>query len=372
MTSINERLRDAQMHRSIDLQQYGAGVVKKMLAVLLAANDELAIEIASALLRLPPESFTVRRLEAQLASIRALHARLYAQVHAELQAAIHSLAEVEAEFQLELFRGAVPAPVQIRFPITGISVEQVYAAAISRPFQGRLLSGWASNLEASALEIVRNTIRMGYIEGQTTQQIVRRLIGTRANRYADGTLQRSRRDVTAVVNTALAHTAATAREQMYVTNSDLIKELIWHSALDTLTSEMCRARADKRYTPITHEPIGHSIPWGQGPSRIHWNCRSSALPVLKSFRELGFDVDELPPGTRASMDGQVPAEMTYIEWFKRQSAARQDEIVGPTRGQLMRSGRLPFDRLYTQRGQWLSLAALKKRNPEAFVRAFRE
>jgi hypothetical protein len=50
-------------------------------------------------------------------------------------------------------------------------------------------------------------------------------------------------------------------------------------------------------------------------------------------------------------------------------AARQDEIVGPTRGALMRSGKLPFDSLYTDRGEYLTLDQLRERNAAAFKRA---
>ncbi len=72
-------------------------------------------------------------------------------------------------------------------------------------------------------------------------------------------------------------------------------------------------------------------------------------------------MDELPQTTRASMDGQVPADMTYGQWFTRQSAARQDEIVGPARGQLFREGKITFDRFSDDRGRWLTLDQLRSR-----------
>ena len=49
------------------------------------------------------------------------------------------------------------------------------------------------------------------------------------------------------------------------------------------------------------------------------------------------------------MDGALPADLTYGQWLQKQSAARQDEVVGPTRGALMREGKLPFDELYSRR-----------------------
>ncbi|MGT2493120.1 hypothetical protein ACU4GD_28065 [Cupriavidus basilensis] len=82
-----------------------------------------------------------------------------------------------------------------------------------------------------------------------------------------------------------------------------------------------------------------------------------------------MDIDEMPASTRATMDGQVPADMTYSQWLMKQSAARQDEVVGPTRGALMRSGGMKFDELYDSRGRYLSLDELRRRDAAAFERA---
>ena len=64
---------------------------------------------------------------------------------------------------------------------TGVATaEQVYAAAMSRPFQGRLLSEWASGIEAQRMTRIRDAVRIGYVENESVQQIVRRVRGTRA------------------------------------------------------------------------------------------------------------------------------------------------------------------------------------------------
>ncbi|WP_236176002.1 hypothetical protein [Pseudomonas pseudonitroreducens] len=46
---------------------------------------------------------------------------------------------------------------------------------LSRPFQGRLLRGWASTIESDQLAKVRNAVRQGYMEGKTVAQIVNEL-----------------------------------------------------------------------------------------------------------------------------------------------------------------------------------------------------
>jgi hypothetical protein len=70
-------------------------------------------------------------------------------------------------------------------------------------------------------------------------------------------------------------------------------------------------------------------------------------------------MDELSPGQRASMDGQVAGDTTYAEWFGKQSAARQDKIVGPTRGALFRSGNVTFEKFTNEKGRYLTLEQLQ-------------
>ena len=89
--------------------------------------------------------------------------------------------------------------------------------------------------------------------------------------------------------------------------------------------------------------------------------------ILKSASELGLP--DLDPQTRAAMDGAVPADTTYSQWFAKQSAARQDEIVGPKRGALFRKGGLSFDKFSNEKGVWLDLEQLQERNKAAFQRA---
>jgi hypothetical protein len=112
------------------------------------------------------------------------------------------------------------------------------------------------------------------------------------------------------------------------------------------------------------------MPWGGGPGKFHWGCRSTSSPVLKSIKELGGeDIESFTPAQRASMDGAVPADVTYSDWIKRQSAARQDEILGPVRGKLLRDGGIAPEGFATDKGRWLNLDQLRERNAAAFKRA---
>ena len=91
------------------------------------------------------------------------------------------------------------------------------------------------------------------------------------------------------------------------------------------------------------------------------NCRSTSAPVTKSFRDLGIDADEVPAGTRASMDGQAPQETDFGSWLERQSKARQDDVLGPGRADLWRDGKIGFRDLVDGQGRELTLEQLRAR-----------
>ncbi len=366
MTTVNEQLLDASISHAIDMQRYSNGVVRRLIALLNRADNDLFLQINSALSRLPAESFTVERLDLLLADVRRVNEAAYQQLRHGLESELKDLVAYESNYQMQLFQSALP----VQLSVASISVEQVYSAALARPMQSRLLSEWAKGIEADKMVRIRDALRMGYVEGETISQMVQRIRGTRARGYEDGIIQTDRRNAESIVRTAISHTAGHTRDRFAEANASLIAATVWISTLDMRTTkEICVPRDGKKYDPVTHKPIGHDMPWGAGPGRAHWNCRSSSYFALKSWKSLGIDMEELPESFRSSMDGTVPESTTYIDWIKKQSAGRQDDFLGTTRGRLLRSGGLPVDRLYDQKGKWLSLDQLREKDAAAFSRA---
>lgn len=356
--AVNDVLLDAAVSHQVALQRYGNGVIRRILALLNRVDADLFAQLTAALERAPQNVVTVERIDQLLASVRSINAQAYRQLMQELEGELRQFAAYEVGYQQRLFERAIPAAVQVQFQVASASATQAYAAALARPFQGRLLREWAQSIEADRMARIRDAVRMGFVEGESIDQIVRRIRGTRANGYADGLLEIDRRNAVSVVRTAVAHTASVARDQLYEANADIIKGERWSSTLDSRTTPVCRARDGKLYEV------------GKGPKApAHWNCRSVRVPVLKSWRELGIDEDELPAGTRASMDGQVPADLTYQQWLKNKPASFQDEVLGPTRGKLFRQGGVTLDRFVNREGDQITLAELRRKDAEAFERA---
>lgn len=368
--SVNERLQSEAVHHAVDLIHYSNATVQRMIALLNRTDSELAAKLTEALDQMPQRDWSVQRLEGLLQSVRLLNRAAYSVVERELTAELQKLATEEAGYQLELFRATVPAQVQATVSVAAVDAGQVAAAALARPFQGVVLREALAGLEAGRAKMIRDEIRKGYVAQESIPEIVRRLRGTRAKSYADGLWQRSRNDVEAVVRTAVSHTAGVARDAFYSRNTDLIKALQWVSTLDARTTlEFCVPRDGKQYTPDTHKPIGHKFKWGAGPGRIHWCCRSTSVPITKSWRELGVPMDDLKPTDRASMDGAVHADLAYGSWLAKQSASRQDEVLGTTRALLFRKGGLNIEAFSNDKGRLLTLDQLRERNSAAFKRA---
>ncbi|HEN5323292.1 TPA: hypothetical protein U6L27_005429, partial [Klebsiella pneumoniae] len=221
------------------------------------------------------------------------------------------------------------------------------------------------NLEADRMARISNTVRQGFLLGDTHEQIARKVRGHANRGYQDGALQISRANAGSIAKTAVGHLAATARKSFADANDDILKGKQWLSTLDNKTSKDCRIRDRLKYT-LDNKPVGHKVPYLQGPGKIHFCCRSTETYILKSSEELGIKVGEIKDSSRASMDGQVPADTNYQDWFSRQSFTRQAEIVGETRARLIRDGGMSPDEFYNDRGEWLTLDQLRNRDAQAF------
>jgi len=353
MATANEKLQTAAIDHSFDGIRYQNQVVYKVIALLNRTDKDLFVQLTAALQHLPVSQFTVERLDSLLASVRQINATAYQKIRHELQTELADLVAYEQGYQHQLFQNTLP----VTFEVATVPVAQVVSSAMARPFQGRLLSEWMAGLEAEKAAKIRDAIRIGYVEGQTIQEMVQRIRGTKARQYQDGILEITRRNAETIVRTAVSHTANHTRQKFAEANDDLVKGVKWLSTLDGKTSDVCISRDSKVY-PVDSGP--------RPPA--HFNCRSTTTFVLKSFRELNIDLKELPEGSRSSMDGQVPASMTYNEWLKGKDSTFQDKVLGPTRAKLFREG-MPVDRFVNKAGDRLTLDELRKRDAEYFRKA---
>ncbi len=146
-------------------------------------------------------------------------------------------------------------------------------------------------------------------------------------------------------------------------DTDLVRKIIaglaGPVALDQVVSVECRDFSGHVYNLETEGGY-----YTAGGVIVH-NCRGSTVPVVKSWAELGIPAKELTGQMRASMNGAVSGKITYGDWIKTQPAAVQDEALGPTRAEMLRTGKLEVRDFVDIRGDTITLDQLRKLHPAA-------
>jgi hypothetical protein len=213
-------------------------------------------------------------------------------------------------------------------------------------------------------------MRSGVLRGETVDQLARRVRGTKANGFKDGVMQASRAQATALVRTSVQTVSNAARAEVFNANKDVIRGQQHLSTLDPRTCPICRP-IDNAAWDLTGAPLPDSPYKGPNPGRppLHWQCRCVRMPVLRPIEELvnivgprkAGALDALPPSTRASMNGQVAADLTYEEWLNGKSEAAQKEILGPGKWQLWKAEKLTLSDMVDQSGRPLTVAELQAR-----------
>ena len=351
MGTINEELRDRAIRHAIALGQYGDGRADKVVRLLNGADADILGRLAAGLADqsergLVPTARAQVRLQKLLSEVGALNGAIYSQVLDVLSTELDALAGAEAGFQRDALRAAVGADLGFALPAPA----RLRAIVEASPIEGRLLASWTEGMSAARLDRLGAALRLGMAQGEATDQLVARVRGTKAARYADGVLDISRRSAQSIVRTSVTHVSNVAAQETWRENVHVVKAWQFLATLDARTTTTCGALDGQTF----------SIGEGPVPPR-HIRCRSISVAVTRGYRELGVDRDELPAGKRASMDGQVAGRTSYSDWLAKRSPAQQDEALGPTRARLFRSGELSLRDMVASDGRRLTLEQLRAR-----------
>ncbi len=380
MSTSNEELRDAYLRRQIGLLQLSDPIAARLLRILNGTEDELrkTIEqyvevLATVNLYSKRGKSLIERLERAILKVRGSAMDELAKA---LVRELEGIAIEEAKAVGTAIRTALVVEVGLNTP----SNRRLRIIAREVQPRGAALQRWIDGLKAQEARIITAEVAAGLANGDNTNAIVRRIIGTKEFRGADGQTQRVRTNVDALVRTSVMEVAAQVRTALVAENSNLFSEEQLVATLDSRTTPLCRSLDGKRFPP------------GTGPRPpLHWRCRTVRVPVFdggvigtrpaKPVTEklLRREFDQANTTLSWSkwrqrrvreLTGPVAASVTYQEWLSRQSAAFQDDLLGPTRGALFRKGHLTLDKFvnYNTGREW-TLAELARRELEAFREA---
>ena len=229
------------------------------------------------------------------------------------------------------------------------SVERLVDSA---QLEGATVKAWNNGLNADQKKRLERELKIGVSLGETTPMLAQRIAQA---------LEKNKRDATTIALTGAGAIVSEIRQAFFEANDDVIKCYKYQATLDTRTSELCRAY-DGLIWDKDYKPIGHDFPFRKPRVNTHFNCRSTIIPVTKSWDELGArGMDEAGGRTRSSMNGYVPQDMTFNDWLKTQSPETIEKTLGKGRAELFMQGKITMRDLITQQGRSLDLNELVKR-----------
>lgn len=359
--SINKRIQDRAIRHAIYLDRFHARVSEEVLGYLNREvyPDLLAkLEARLSMIRLRGFDSGFETTKSYLRMLDDLGAILedgHKEAAKRVREIARELAKVEARWQTQVLLDTVPEDAHALVQLDRRVNLSIVQAVVHRPMQGKVTSEWWGDLSRQTAAKLQAQIGVGLAQGETQDQIVRRVRGTKANGFRDGVLNVERQQAAAIVRTTTATVANNATMETLRGLKSVLRGVKWLATLDTKTCPICGPMDGKVFD--VDDP---SLP--QPP--LHWGCRCKLSPVVKSFRELAGLKPRAASGvsdrTRDSIDGQVPADVTWSEWIEQQPAARQDEIFGAGRARLFRAGKITAKDLATRTGRIRTLAELER------------
>jgi len=356
--NVNDEIQDRTIRHMVFLERYKSSEVKKIRNLLNSSIlPELREKIEKRLDKILERgsdlgAATTARLKELERELTKLTNDMGNTLKAAVSIDITDLSRDEMDWQVNTIKESLGFDLEMVVP----AARSVAKIAKATSFAGSTLDQWFESLSRSTQRGVMTAVNRGIVEGETTEQIIRRIRGTKALNYTDGVFETTRRQAETIARSTVNHVTNHARFELFSENEDIIAGLKWTATLDSRTSLIC-AGLDGKVFPLNK---------GARPP-AHPNCRSTMTAVLKDWESLGLK--NLDEGQRASINGQVPASTTYGEWLKRQPIDVQREVLGKTRTKLFNEGKLEISRFTNASLKPLNLNQLRTLEQKSFKRA---
>lgn len=376
---INEDIADELLSRGVDLNRYAEALRLKIMKLLLDLRDDIAGKLLdSGLDETKRTTERYRRQEAILRQTERTIATAFDGVAALQGSQMREIAEFEAS---NLVRAANKIA---QFPLMSVALTpgQFKVLASDTLVEGAPSRDWWAKQSADTTTRFKTQVRIGVAAGETNDQIVRRIRGSSTGRwlktldedgnvvkrreFVGGVIDATTREATAMVRTSVQAVAQETRRQVYKANDDVLRGWAVLVTLDGRTCLVCIARSggawDFEGNPLPESPVRTKFP-GRPP--WHWQDRCQLVPVVKTFEDiLGLrrGTLKLDKGTQASIDGQVPRDMTYEDWLKTKPESFQREVLGPGRFDLWKAGKITATQLADAQGNELTLEKLRAKS----------
>jgi len=242
----------------------------------------------------------IKRLTRMMLSVRKQAQAGSVKAEKMLVERLVNISRFEAQWNAGVIEKTVPLDLELTTP----SNEVLRNLVTQRPFEGHKLHTWMQGYSKVVQRSMAKQIKVGIVMGESLPAI-----GARINKA----LNWKGKQAQFIARTAVSSVVHNAKEEVFKKNQDIVRKVQWVSTLDDRTSLIC----------INYDGKMFNVGEGERPP-AHFNCRSTVVPITPSWQEFG--VTDPPPATRASMNGAVPAKMTYKQWLKKQPKAVQVNV----------------------------------------------
>ncbi|MCD8213686.1 MAG: minor capsid protein [Campylobacter sp.] len=336
MNSINEKIADLEVARALLHERIKNGLNKKVAKFYADMIADIQAQI------LKKKNIT-KNLSKTIADLKKTLAT------PDLNADFIAIAKDEVKF----IQGSYNDLAGFTMFSNVLKPKQIENLLSTTLIEGATLGVWMKGLAKEQQSKLERGLKLGVSLGENNYDLARRIAVA---------LNISKRNATTIAVTGAGAIVSQARQDFFEANDDVIKGYQYLATLDTRTSALCRAY-DGLTWDTEYKPIGHKYPFRTPRVNTHFNCRSTIIPILKSWQELGIEgLEELDQGTKSSINGYVPKSLNFNDWLKRQDEATIEKTLGKGRAQLFLDGKITMRDLITQQGRSLDLDQISKRN----------
>lgn len=235
-------------------------------------------------------------------------------------AASRQLVLSAAQTQLDTIRAQLPADHVSYLAPSWTRVDpaalDVIVARTGQTIHQRLIP-----LSDEAVAAMKKSLLQGIVVGENPRRVAAAMV-RKAEKGFNGGLTRAM----VIARTELLDANRAANKAAEQLSKDVVKGWMWVATLDSKTCPSCISQHGSEHPTDEDGPLDHH----QG--------RCDRAPITKSWKELGFDIEE-PPSL-------VPDAQ---EWFDSLTPGTQRDIMGPARLKLLQDGDITLADLSTKR-----------------------
>ena len=289
MGALEEWIAEMFLTHSLNLLRFSAGTQDKILALMGAMSKELTAKLNEGEI----STYGKQRLGALLRESNALISSHYTGMQAELTRNLTGMVRIEADYTAKVLTQGLKIELGAKLP-PATYLEKLVGDTL---IKGASSADWWKRQALDTQFRFASQVRLGAAQGETTSQIVSRVLGKSA-KAADlapsmpatppmpawtpgapaapaakgptpapdpvapgeqGILKASSANARALVHSSVQAVANAARLASFQRNAELIECLVWLSTLDSHTCLLCAMRDLHEYSLHDQEPINHNL-----------------------------------------------------------------------------------------------------------------